>query len=123
MPILYNLTQCTNLGYNSSPCWANYTLGLQNVTNSSAIPDPLHVVTANLPWFGFAIWILTYVALFILFQRSGGREKFLGMSFGGFLATIVYMQAALINLPVFAFSIFIVIVSIVGYALIKEAGE
>lgn len=120
---MYNLTQCLHLGYNASPCWENYSIQLISNATNGTIPDPLHIVTQNLPWFGFAIWIVTYIALFALFYRSGGREKFLGIAFGGFIASIVYAQADLINLGPFAFSIFIVIVSILGYALIKDSGE
>ena len=129
MPIIYNITSCVAHGYNTSPCWINYTI--QTATNSSvntAIPNPLSIVTLNLPWVGMAIWVITYLALFILFSKSGGREKFMGIAFGGFIASIVYAQAGLLGsgtpeASLFAFSFFIVIISIIAYALVKDSGE
>jgi predicted Abi (CAAX) family protease len=126
MPIISNLTQCVAHGYNTSPCWVNYTLSLAtNLTNytSSSVPDPLHVVVQNLPWVGLALWVTTYLALFILFHKSGGREKFMAMGLGGFLASIVYSQGGLINVAYFTFSFLILIFSIIAYALIKDSGE
>ncbi|MEM3245881.1 MAG: hypothetical protein QXN16_03885 [Candidatus Micrarchaeaceae archaeon] len=128
MPILYNATQCLNLGYNASPCWVPYNLGLANVTNASTVPNIVGVLVQNLPWFGLGIFAVTYAALFILFYRSGGREKFIAIGIAGFLANIVYAQIGVLGIGIseiaaFAFSIFVLIVSIVAYALVKDSGE
>ena len=74
------------------------------------------------------LWAVTYVALFVLFHKSGGKEKFMGMAIGGWIASIVYAQGGLFGnniggIAVFAFSFFIVILSIIAYGLVKESGE
>ncbi|MEM4097882.1 MAG: hypothetical protein QXS81_04265, partial [Candidatus Micrarchaeaceae archaeon] len=62
MPIVYNVTQCTALGYNSTPCWVPYKLGLANVTNASTVPNMVGVIVQNIPWFGLVIFAITYAA-------------------------------------------------------------
>ncbi len=97
--------------------------------SSAAIPNPMGIVTGNLPWFGLGIWVITYAAIFILFHKSGGREKFFAMGVLGFGANVVYASAGLfggvgaLGFGTFMFSFFILIISIVSYALIKDQGE
>ena len=125
MPIVANTMICATHGYNVSPCWINYTLsGVINSTN----PNPIALITTNLPWWGLGLWLATYVAIFIIYSRSGGREKFLAMGIGGFIATVAYIQVGIMGvgsaeIGVFALSLLILIVSAVAYALIKDSGE
>jgi hypothetical protein len=101
-----------------------------NLSNASSSINPLGVIQLNLPWFGMGIWVVTYIALFILFSKSGGREKFFAMGVGGFIATVAYAQVGLLGqalsiaeISTFTFSFLIMIISIIAYALIKDAGE
>lgn len=127
MPIITNATLCAANGYqNTTVCWLNYTMAGLNGTN----PNVLGNIMANLPWFGLAIWIITYVALFILFNRSGGKEKFLAMGIGGFIISAMYAQIGILGNPgssseigTVAFSFFILLITAIVYALIKDTGE
>ena len=126
MPIAYNMTACAAHGYNFSSCWLNYTINAINNTN----PNIIGAVQVNLPWFGFGVWLITYTALFILFNKSGGREKFMAIGIGGFLASIAYAQIGLFGaagstaeISVFVLSFFVLILSIIAYALVKDSGE
>lgn len=128
IPIIHNLSICLAHGANSSLCWIDYNLNLSNVTNASTIPNLLGIEIQNLPWVGMGIWLVTYVALLILFHKSGGREKFMAMGIGGWLASIVYAQAGLLgsgttSAGIFTFSFFMMVISIIAYALIKDASE
>jgi len=125
MPIVANAITCAAHGYNVSPCWVNYTLsGIVNGTN----PNPVALLSTNLPWWGLGLWLVTYIAIFIIYSKSGGREKFLAVGIGGFIATIAYIQVGIMGIGsaeigVLALSLFILIVSAVAYALIKDSGE
>ncbi len=127
MPIITNASICAAHGYlNTTVCWLNYTITQTTGSN----PNLLGTILANLPWFGEAIWVLTYLAVFILFHKSGGREKFMAMGIVGFLASMGYSQMGLFGAPgsiaeisTFALSIFIMIISIIAYALVKDSGE
>lgn len=127
MPIVTNATICAAHGYpNTTECWINYTISGINSTN----PNLIGTIQTNLPWFGLAIWIVTYIAIFMLFYKSGGREKFLAIGIMGFIATMGYAQIGLLGAPgsiaeisTFGFGFFILIVSAIAYALVKDSGE
>lgn len=127
MPIITNITQCAAHGYpNTSTCWINYTLTGLNASN----PNLLGVVQVNVPWVGLAIWVIAYVALFILFSKSGGREKFFAISLTGFITTIALaaigvlgQQGSTAEIGVVGLSFLIFVISTIAYALIKDSGE
>lgn len=129
MPISYNQTFCLAQHYNTTPCWYNYSLSsLGNVTNGTASPNIVAPIMQNIPWAGLGLWAITYVAIFIIFHKSGGREKFMAMGISGFLASIVYAQVGILGnsidvMSIFAFSFFMLIISVIVYALIKDSGE
>ncbi len=128
--IINNATACAAHGYyNTTVCWINYSISGVTGLNTSN-PNLVGTILYNLPWFGEAIWILSYIALFLLFFKSGGREKFLLMGIGGFIISAAYAQIGLFGAPgsistvsTVAFSFFILLISIVAYALVKDSGE
>lgn len=96
--------------------WVNWTLNLTN----STLPDPLHTVTGNLPWFGLGIWAITYIALIALFYNNGYKEKWVGMASIGVLVTFGYRQISIVGVGAIMYSIFILALSIIAYALFKD---
>ena len=96
--------------------WTNWTV----IGTNSSIPNPLHLVMLNLPWFGYAIFAITYVVLVLLFSWSGAKEKYLGITFLGLMLAFVYRAIDIINVGPVAIAAFLFIMSIIIYAVIKE---
>jgi len=96
--------------------WTNWTI----IGSNATIPNPLHVVMTNLPWFGYAIFAITYVILILLFSGMGGKEKYLGIGFLGLILTFVYRSINLVTVAPVAIAAFIMVLTVIIYAVVKE---